>query len=159
MKKTIIGLLLAFTMVLSAQISAPLASVLKGQTRDNFTFLQTVPQFFTYTHTAMTVEDTLLTNFMFKKKIWIESINIVVTDTVESQGDSCYYRIWVGANKILEQKTSAFKPPGGFTFTTLEKVTSSINSRLYVGITNTTSGQTSGITEGTFKIYIRYWNL
>jgi hypothetical protein len=65
--------------------------------------------------------------------------------------------LFIGADNILSQKTSAFKLPGGYTFTPLTKYTSSINSYLFKAVANTKSGQTTGITEGDFKVTVRYF--
>jgi hypothetical protein len=102
-------------------------------------------------------EDTIVTTTIFKQRSFIESINISVTDTVESQGDTCYFKLFIGADKVIDQKTSAFKLPGGYTFTPLVRYTSSINSYLYKALANTTSGQTTGITDGNFKVTIKYF--
>jgi hypothetical protein len=102
-------------------------------------------------------EDTIATSLIFTKRSRIEAIEIFVTDTVESQGDTCYFKLFIGANKILDQKTSAFKLPGFFTFSPLVNWTSSDNSYLYKALANTKSGQTTGITEGNFLVKIKYY--
>jgi len=135
----------------------PTATGVRGVSSSQIYFNATVPQYLSYTMPALATEDTVLTlRSIFPKPI-IESIHILVTDTVESQGDSVYFSLFLGGTKILEQKTSAFKLPDAYTFTPLAK-TASAKSSLYYGAKNTTSGQSSAITEGTYKVIIRYLN-
>jgi hypothetical protein len=138
----------------------PVNKVFRGVPTDISSYLfeqnASVPRFQIY-EVARRGEDTTVTTKIFTKKSFIESINISVDTTVTSQGDTVYFKLFIGADKVLDQKTSAFKAVGGYTFTPLVKYTSSANSYLYWAVTNTTSGQTSGITAGRFKVAIKYF--
>jgi hypothetical protein len=147
--------MLTFIMCLFA--AEPTAEGVRGVPTSQIYFNATLPQMLSYAMPAMAVEDTVVTNRVLQKKMIIESISILVTDTVESQGDSVYFKLFLGGTNILNQKTSTFKLPGAYLFTPTAR-TASANSALYYGAENTTSGQTSGITEGTYKVIIRYFN-
>ena len=156
-KKILLLVILASTMLFA---ELPYNKIFRGVPTDvsNYLYEQnaSVPRYQVLPLTTV-AEDTLITTTIFKQRSFIESINISVIDTVESQGDTCYFKLFIGADKILDQKTSTFKLPGGYTFTPLVRYTSSINSYLYKAVANTTSGQTSGITEGNFKVTVRYF--
>ena len=158
MKKHSLLLILIAVVTLFAEL--PYNKVFRGVPYDVGQYLTeqnlVTPRFQTLPLTTV-AEDTLITTKIFTQRSFIESINISVIDTVESQGDTCYFKLFVGSDKILDQKTSSFKLPGGYTFTPLVHYTSSINSYLYKALANTKTGQTTGITEGDFKVTIKYF--
>jgi len=154
MKTFILSIMLLFACLFAVE---PVAEGVRGVPTSQIYFNATLPQMLSYTMPAMAVEDTVITNRILQKKMIIESISILVTDTVESQGDSVYFKLFLGGTNILNQKTSTFKLPGAYLFTPTTR-TASANSALYYGAENTTSGQTSAITEGTYKVIIRYFN-
>lgn len=156
MKKTalFLAIMSVFIWLFAAE---PTAGGVKGVPVSQIYFNATLPQMMSYQMPAMTVEDTVMTARVIQPKPIIESINILVTDTVESQGDSVYFKLFLGGTTIFNQKTSTFKLPGAYVFTPATR-TASANSNLYYGAANTTSGQTTGITEGTYKVIIRYFN-
>lgn len=156
MKKTsfIMLLLSAFCWLFAAE---PTATGVKGVPVGQIYFNATIPQMLSYQVPAIAVEDTVITARVISPKPIVEQIYIFVTDTVESQGDSVYFKLFMGGTKILDQKTSAFKLPGVYSFTPAS-LTASANSALYYAAANTTSGQTTGITEGTYKVVIKYIN-
>jgi len=135
----------------------PTASEVRGVPVSQMYFNMTVPQMLNFQMPAMTVEDTIVTSRIIFPKPIIESIYILVTDTVESQGDSVLFKLFLGGAKILDQKTSAFKLPAVYNFSPIVN-TASAKSALYYATENTKSGQTSAITEGSFKVIIKYLN-
>lgn len=157
MKKITLLLLAVMAFVVVMFAAEPVGSSVKGVPYEQFRLNSTLPQFISIANPTLTTEDTVLTVRTITPKPIIDKIYILVTDTVESQGDSVYFKLFMGGTKILDQKTSAFKLPGAFTFTPLT-YTCSANSSLYIGAANTTSGQTTGITEGTFKVIVTYLN-
>lgn len=157
MKKTHLLLMVIIGLITCLFAVEPTATGVKGVPVSQIYFNATLPQMLSYQVPALATEDTVITARSIQPVPIIESINILVTDTVESQGDSVYFKLFLGGTAILSQKTSAFKFPGAYTFTPLTR-TASANSALYYGAANTTSGQTTGITEGTYKVIIRYFN-
>jgi hypothetical protein len=157
MKKIYLVLFAMISFITCLFAAEPTAGGVRGVPTSQIYFNTTVPQMLSYQVPAMLIEDTVITARVISPKPIIESIYIMVTDTVESQGDSVYFKLFLGGTAILNQKTSTFKLPGAYTFTPLTR-TASANSALYYSSTNTTSGQTSGITEGTYKVIIRYLN-
>jgi len=157
MKKIMLALLMCATFVFA---ELPVNKIFRGVPTDVASYLYEQNagvarnQKITFTTLA---EDTSTTTTIFTKRSFIEAIDIFVTDTVESQGDTCYFKLFIGAEKILDQKTSAFKLPGIFSFTPLVKWTASDASYLFKAVANTTSGQTTGITDGSFKVVIKYY--
>lgn len=157
MKKIHLLLTVIIGLVTCLFAAEPTAAGVRGVPTSQIYFNATVPQMLSYQVPAMLIEDTVVTARVISPKPIIESIYIMVTDTVESQGDSVYFKLFLGGTEFLSQKTSAFKLPGVYAFTPTTR-TASANSNLYYSSTNTTSGQTSGITEGTYKVIIRYLN-
>lgn len=157
MKKIYLVLFVMISFITCLFAVEPTAASVRGVPTSQIYFNLTLPQMLSFQMPAMLIEDTVMTARVIQPKPFIESINILVTDTVESQGDSTLFKLFFGGTEILSQKTSAFKLPGAYTFTPSVR-TASANSNLYYASTNTTSGKTSGITEGTYKVIIRYFN-
>ena len=158
MKKSItmllLGMMAFFAIIFAAE---PTSTTVTGVSRSQLLYNLTTPQYLSIAAPALTTEDTLQTLRSIFPKPVIKKVYVLVTDTVESQGDSVYFKLFMGGTKILDQKTSAFKLPGAYAFDPLV-YTVSANSTLYIAAANTTSGQTSGITEGTYKVIIEYLN-
>jgi hypothetical protein len=156
-KKILLLVILASTMLFA---ELPYNKIFRGVPNDVASYLyeqnagtdrfQTIPL-------TTVAEDTVITSYILKQASFIESICISVIDTVESQGDTCYFKLFIGGTKVLDQKTSAFKLPGGYVFTPLADYINSTNSYIYKAVANTTSGQTTGITEGNFKVTVKYF--
>lgn len=155
MKKAILSIVLLTAIWLFA--AEPVSTSINGVSRSQLVYNLTTPQYLSIAAPAITVEDTVATLRSIIPQPILKKAYILVTDTVESQGDSVYFSLHMGGTKILEQKTSAFKLPGAYAFDLLA-YTCSRNSTLYIGTKNTTSGQTSAITEGTYKIILEYLN-
>lgn len=158
MKKVLVLLLTMFTLCFC---ELPVNKIFRGVPADvsSYMFLQnaSVPRMQTLDLKRQATEDTITTTGVFSKRSVIEDVIISVDTAVVSQGDTCYFKLFIGNDKILDQKTTAFKSLGGYVFTPLVRYTSADNSTIKWAVENKTSGQTSGITAGKYKVTVRYF--
>jgi hypothetical protein len=111
--------------------------------------------------TGAVLVDTVTSSVSIPKFADLRGITIVVSDTVESRGDSALVKFFIGSTEIFSQMTSAFKlgvstAPRTFHFTPSALYSPLNGGALSYRITQSNYAGADGITEGTFYFILEY---
>jgi len=157
-----IGLLmLVFAVFAMLFALEPVSTTTRGMSRDQIKLNATLPQM-TNTFTVGAVGlDTVTTAISIPGIVSLQRIEIMVTDTVESRGDSALVKVLIGSTEIFSQMTSAFKlgistAPRVFTFTPTALFSPLAGGALSYRITQSATSGTEGIVDGSFKFKLFY---
>jgi hypothetical protein len=163
MKRCMIALLIMVGLAFCAEPMGSTTFWNNNQMEPILKLIRTMPQKTTpITVTGAVGVDTITSSVRLPAYAVLTGVYITVTDSVESRGDSLFLDVWVGANKVCSQYSSAFDGYNNGTYKTFYFAPTVINTPnaggdIIYGIKQAAGSGAEGMRAGTFKINLGYF--